>query len=336
MNELTVYMQLLKGANIGNLSFANNIATAYSKLIERSEVPPQGMAKIYAEIIGFYGSILEEDEEEYFKKVLQNNESQLIIDFLRLLDVRYADYFLEMISERRETVEIVYEDVSKRVKIAMSDEEIVAIKKAESLLDIVLASNLWKKITVNERNAIIELKKATKDNLIKYLLQKFGSREDTEDVWIEAQVAFRKNLTKLPHEKGFYQWRPIDSPDAPAASIKTYFLTICRNKWVDSLRKVKALGNISELPNELSDMKYENPQYEREYLSRKMKFAISKLPEKCQKIIVPKWLGGKNGEVLSSKELSVVTGYAIGTIDSNHKKCLQQLGTIWKNINLKD
>ncbi len=340
MNDLTLYTKLLKGANIGSLSFANSLATTYSKMIENGDILPQNRLNIYGELIGFYGTMMEESEEKDLENLLQNADNQKTVSHLKLLDANYTDYFLELISERRERIEIIYEDVSKRIKIAMIDDEITEIKKAESLSDFTLAGEIWKKIAKNENIAIQELKHETQKSLVNYMAKNSGNEEDAKDIWAEAQSEFRKILGKLPHESGFYQWQSSNDKDEKTASIKTFFFRICKMRWLDELRRLKRIdnkqGNIIKRYYEPIEEDSLNEKHEKEYISRQVRFAITKLQAKCQKIIIPKWFGGKNGEVLSSKELSSAIGYAVGTIDNNYKNCLQELKTIWNNINLNN
>lgn len=334
MTEQTLYTGLLKGAIIGTLPYANSLAETYANMIENGRINYENKPNIFSELILYYGDMLEEEEERDLSVLLKSTNKQALTERLNNLERDYREYFLELISERREKVEIVYQDLTQREKIIIEDEEIKSIKKAESLADANSAGNILKKIARNENEAIMHLHQETFAKINHHIIQNSGTGDDAGDIWSKSSIEFRKKLDKRPREKGYYEWRPAKSKALNNASIYTFFLGICIRRWLDELkkRKVEINPKNSDLLIELSKENSETEEfYEQEYLKFKIRIAIQKLGETCQKIINGRWFGGPFGEGLSSKELATETGLSEGYINNKHKSCLEQLREILTN-----
>jgi DNA-directed RNA polymerase specialized sigma24 family protein len=335
MNEQTLYINLLKGAVIGTLPYANSLATSYADLIKNGKIVKEKKANIYPELIFYYGDMMDGEEEKELENLLQNTDNQTLCERLSNVESQYEDYFIEMISERRKIVERIYQDVTNRSNIAINDDEILAIKKSESLNNAFDAGQIWKKIQRNENDAIKNLYTQTYQKVNHHILQNSGDEEDSVDIWSETQAEFRRKLNHSPDDKGYYQWRPVSNNSEEKASILTFFIGICRMRWRDILRmknKIEAKEDdvISEfyqqeIGNDLDDF------YEQEHLKNRIRTAIKQLLNPCQEIVLGKWFGGEFGEGLTSKDLALQLNYKAGTIDNLHRGCLENLREILKS-----
>lgn len=327
MNEQTLYLNLLKGAIIGNLPYANYLATSYANLIKHGKIVNETKANIYPELIFYYGDMMDSKEENELEELLQNPDSQPLYKRLMLVESQYEDYFIEMISERRKTVERIYEDVTNRSNITISDDEILAIKRAESLKKAFDVGLVWKKIQRNENEAIKNLYAQTFQKVNHHILQNSGDEEDSLDIWSNVQAEFKRKLTKLPEEKGYFQWRPVANNLIEKASIITFFIKICTMRWLDVLRKKK--NENEHQKNILNEyLQDECESYDddgNDFLKNRIRIAIEQLRIPCQKIVTGKWFGGEFGEGLTSRELSPLINYSPGTIDNLHGGCLDDL-----------
>lgn len=334
MTEQTLYTRLLKGAIIGTLPYADSLAESYANMIENGKINYENKPNIFSELILYYGDMLEEEEERDLSDLLKSANKQALTERLNNLERDYREYFLELISERREKVEIVYQDITQREKITIEDEEIISIKKAESLTDASSAGSVLKKIVRNENEAIMHLYQETFAKINHHISLNSGTRDDAGDIWSKSSIEFRKKLDKIPKEKGYYEWRPAKNKFLNNASIYTFYIGICIRRWLDELRKRKIEINPknSDLLIELSKENSETEDfYEKEHLKFRIRAAIKKLDKTCQKIINGRWFGGPFGEGLSSKELALETGLSEGYINNKHKSCLEQLREILTN-----
>jgi RNA polymerase sigma factor (sigma-70 family) len=194
------------------------------------------------------------------------------------------------------------------------------------------AGEVWKKIQRNENDAIKNLYTQTYQKVNHHILQNSGEEEDSVDIWNRTQTEFRRKLNKNPDDKGYYQWRPVSNHAIEKASILTFFIRICRMRWLDVLRmKDKIDTREEEVLSEFYQQENGNDLddfYEQEHLKNRIRTAIKKLLNPCQEIVLGKWFGGEFGEGLTSKDLALQINYRAGTIDNLHRGCLDNLREI--------
>ncbi len=340
MTEEILYTSLLKGAIIGDLPYANYMAYGYAKQIKNNQLLGQNIQTIYNKLIINYGNLLEEKEEEDLELLLQSSDKQPIIDYLLYLEEIYNPYFLRLISKRCHEVQLVYDNITSRIKSwHFEDKEIKDLKTAESSGDFDLAGSIYKKIESNNNSAIIELHEKTEHPVEHYIKSRNGTKEDSDATWSTAFSSFSKRLKIIPHKPiivGFYEWRPIDTDKQQKATIFTYFIEICHHKWIDEVRRrtriarreVEGLSdNYPILGGSIDEI---NDFYDFEDLKFRLRRAIDRLGDTCKKIINSKYFGGKFGDGQTSKETAQEIGIVAGTIDNKHPKCLEELRRLMK------
>ena len=333
MTEQALYTGLLKGSNIGSLPFADFLATTYSDMIERGIL--LNFTNIFSNLIYYYGDMMEEADEQEIENILQSSDKQIVFQKLKALEKDYSEYFLDLISERRGNVERIYQDITQRTNKVMTDDEIVAIKKAESMADVSEAGRIWKAIVKKENLAIHFLHQNTFGQIKHYILQNNGNEDDANDNWIKTQLELNKKLKKAPNAEGYYEWRPTTTIFTESTSIQTFFYKISKMRWLDILRSRKREEQvyqdalISEDYEALSIEDYEKREAN-DTLRLKLETAIAQLGNRCPEILMGKWFGGQFGDGLTSKELAQQINISSGTIDNRHKGCLDDLRVILK------
>jgi DNA-directed RNA polymerase specialized sigma24 family protein len=336
MNEQTLYKGLLEGAIIGSVNYADKLATLYAKMINNSEVSKKNYHYIYEKIILAYGDILEENEEEELRLILEKWDAELIVRKLKTIEESYSAYFLEVISEGREKIEIIYQEVTSRIGTVSFDlTEVKNIKKAESLQDIDLAGKVWKKIVENDNFAAWELYENTYSSVVHYVKNNNGNNEESDDIWNTAFLEFREKLNKLTNQDGYYKWQGTKKNQEDKANLMTFFILICQRRWLDKLRQLNRIsqkqGDILKEFYQEADTDTVGEYNNQEYLKDRIKKAVVILKGICQEIINGKWFGGEFGERISSKELALAIGYSKGYINNQHPKCLDDLKIILQN-----
>lgn len=333
MTEQALYTVLLKGSNIGSLPFADSLAITYTDMIEKGSI--QNFTKIFPDLIYYYGDMMEEADEQEMENILQSSDKQAVSQKLRALEKDYGEYFLDLISERRENVERIYQDITQRTNKVMSDDEIVAIKKAESMADVSEAGRIWKAIVKKENIAIHFLYQNTIEQTRHYILQNSGDEDNAKDNWNKTQLELNKKLKKAPNTEGYYEWRPTTTVFTESTSIQTFFYKISKMRWLDILRSRKREEQVYQ--DALIGKDYEAlsiEEYEKreanDALRLKLETAIAQLGNRCPEILMGKWFGGQYGDGLTSKELAQQINLSSGTIDNRHKGCLDDLRIILK------
>ena len=317
---------------MGNLRYADNLATRVADLIEKANPPGANIAAFTSDLIYYYGDMLEEHEEQALESAAILEGNPALPDLLRALEAKYAGYFLEMLSGRREKVETVYNDVTARSNVLIDDEDIHSIKRCESLGEAEDAGNIFKKILRHEKDATIELYRKSIHQVESHVVKNSGEKDEAPELWSVAQCEFRRKLDKKPADKGYYQWRPADAGVFVKTSIFTYFMSICHYRWLDFLRK-KATEHrhqkkmYEELKSDYHDQAVYVPGEESDLRSSIVE-AIEQLSKPCREVVTGKWFGGDYGDGLSSKELAVRIGYSPGSIDNLHPGCLKKLRLI--------
>jgi RNA polymerase sigma factor (sigma-70 family) len=141
-----------------------------------------------------------------------------------------------------------------------------------------------------------------------------GSREDAEDVIMEGIAALLKNI-----KAGRYEVQDT-------ARLKTYFLRICRNIWVDELKRKKRARPVINLEDvDLEDLEggyydalEEDTMSERQKLVRNLFYEASGT---CQKVLRLFYY-----ENLSHDEIAQLMGYKNPETSKTQKmKCLAKL-----------
>jgi RNA polymerase sigma factor (sigma-70 family) len=308
------------------------LAEIYAKQISNTSIDESKIPNIELHILEKYDVLLDEEEEKEFGNLLKSLDSQKISNFLFNLELMYREYFLEQVSERRASVEIVYQDVTERTKLKIEDEEITDIKKAESQNDYLLAWKVCKQIKYHETKSINQLYAETNQAVNHYVVNHSGNEEDSEETWCISFNEFRRKLMKKPKESGFYEWRPVELEKQKPAKVSTYFIGICFRRWLDELRRRKYIM-VKEPPIfEPIDLNFSedgiNDFYERQDLRYRLKIAIHQLSATCQKIIEGRWFGGSFGDGLETKELSKEINLAVGSINNKYTRCFDQLREI--------
>jgi hypothetical protein len=333
MNEQTLYKSLLEGAIIGKINYADRLATLYANMIKKHEISPKNHTHIFERVILFYGDMLEQEEEEELRLGLTAWNIEVIITKLKVIEEIYSSYFLELISEGREKIEIIYQEVNERIGNACFDlTNVTEIKKAESLKDIELAGEAWKKIVKNENIATLKLYEKTHHSIQHYVFEKYGSKTESDDIWYSSFLEFRKKLNKGIQEEGYYRWEGTKQNHDERASITSFFIMICQRRWLSKIEKIMKNNNSSDKEVNIDEQEFDRylagEEDSQELLKYKMVKAISKLKTICQEIINGKWFGGEFGERISSKELALKIGYSEGYINNQHPKCLDDLKAV--------
>lgn len=330
MNEQTLYTSLLKGVIIGKLSYANSLATYYSKWLGGKEINSYLKPKIIDELKAFYGSIMEPEDELEMEDLFNQSDKNNLIAFLKNLEENYNPYFLSLIAKRRNKVDTIYIDVFDRTKLVIEDDDIHEIKLAESNKNALLAGIVWKKITEKERIAFTYFRDQSFPKVNHLVVNNSGNQHDTKDIWAKATCELLRKLERVPGVKGYYEWRPINTDNIIKTGIFTYFITICKNRWLDVLRKKGKEINFEE--GSIYDEVERKEAIQEEETDLRPSFeilkAIQQLPESCQKIIIGKYFGGTEGIGMTSKELSLESGLAVGYINNIHQSCLDKLRNI--------
>ena len=330
MNEQTLYTSLLKGVIIGKLSYANSLATYYSKWLGGKEINSYLKPKIIDQLKAFYGSIMEPEDELEMEDLFNQSDKNNLIAFLENLEENYNPYFLSLIAKRRNKVDTIYIDVFDRTKLVIEDDDIHEIKLAESNKNALLAGTIWKKIIENERDTITYFYKQTFKKVNHLVVGNSRSQDEANLVWVKAMIVLLNKLEKMPEVEGYYEWRPISTNEHEKASIFTYFIEICKYRWLDILRKKGKEIHFEEgIMYDEVEIKEAIQEEETDLRpSFKILKAIQQLPESCQKVIIGKYFGGTEGIGITSKELSLESGLAVGYINNIHQSCLDKLRNI--------
>lgn len=326
MNEQQLYTSLLKGANIGQLPCADSYAETNAQALGKTTFTEERMEILYTRVIQDYGVLMEEEEEEEFKKLTESRDQKKIAGFLADLEKGYREYFIDLVSDRRKRVELVLEELSGRTQLFIHDEDITQIKKAEAQKSYPEVWRTYKTIRQADEKGSRLLYMETRSSVANYVRMNSGNDDDAVDIWSVGFHEFRKKLCKRPGEPGYYQWRPVTTEKEEKASIKTYFIRICRMRWLDVLRRISPQAG-TESPDDHDGLRGTEEEEEmREMFSR----AIAKLDEKCRKIVHAKFYGGNDGEGLSRKEIAQETGMKISYISKNQQECIAKLTKLYK------
>lgn len=336
MDEKLVYTGLLKGANIGNVEYSDLYAETASIFLKSGNFNVEKIDEIHTKIITKYGVILEEDEEKSFYQIIKARDLKGIIEFLENLEKTYRLYFIELISERRKKVERIFEEINQRTKIYLKDDEITDIKKAESHENFFKIVEVYRYIQLLEVKNINLLYKETYNSVYHHIQNNMGDNSDADETWIIAQTEFNNKLRKEPGISGYYEWRPIKVENSDKASLKTYFVKICKMRWLDELRrrKVRASTSIEEFGFGTFSQDSINDFYEKLDLKYKMKSAINKLDKTCKAIIEGKYFGGEFEDGMENNDLAKEINLSVGHIKNMHKNCLEELGELYRKEKL--
>lgn len=140
-----------------------------------------------------------------------------------------------------------------------------------------------------------------------YVQKNSGSEDDAKDIFQDGLIALLKNL-----QQGEYK---------SSSTIKSYLFAICKNTWLQQLRKMK---KNQELLPEISEENgiEEKLALEERYKLMKQKFSL--LGEECQKILIQFYYDKK-----SMKELQEIYNLSSEQAAKNKKsRCLKKLSTL--------
>lgn len=109
-----------------------------------------------------------------------------------------------------------------------------------------------------------------KEDFIKKVQQKGGSLHDAQDAFQNGVIAFEKSL-----RKGDFKGK---------GELKAYFMTIAKNRWIDSTRKKKELflmetDYVEPMGEDIEDMYIEAEK------QKYIKQALSLLEERCEQML---------------------------------------------------
>lgn len=141
----------------------------------------------------------------------------------------------------------------------------------------------------------------------RYILNKGGSPEDFKDLYQEAIIDFREQV--------------IQNQYRGTTSIRSYLFTLCKNKWVNRLRRKKRFEEVMTVsPQMLSS----NPEIQQDIVEIEaivMGLMEDHLGEKCRKLLIF-YLYDK----MSMSDVSKKLGYADAQNVANKKvKCIKRL-----------
>ncbi len=328
MDEQTLYTTLLKGSMIGSLKYEGSHALVYAKYAKENDLQKINLE----EVINKFGNLLEEEEELELEELFVKNECLELIEKFKEIDEKYGLYFLEKISQKREFVELVYQDVLARTNIFIDDEDIKNIKTIECLKKWEDAHFILQKIVSNDEKAIIHFYKKHKDSIKHLVFSKNGDESDADMVMNWSLSDFKLILVKLPEANNYFQWQPVKTEHEVKANLFTYFYKMCTYKWIDVLRKKIRYNNplvdIEGYENFFGvDDLIDDPYHQKKLIVRK---AIEKLSNKCKKMYLGDWQDNFednfNVEILAQK-----SGNSIGTIYNKNVDCMNELRELVKS-----
>lgn len=330
MDEKSIYISLLKGAVFEPLSINDTVIKSIIDELDASQTIDYDL--VYNQIISTYGDLLEPSQEQELLEHIHKLDDKRIRQMLGYIQTLYPIYFIEQLATRRKQIENIYQEISER-NILIEDDEITALKKIESTQDFELGKIVFRKIKIQDNKAIIALHDESYAKIENHILGNSGNKLDAEEHWSDCFLEFRTKLRRKPSEKGYYAWRKKGIKTNKEAALITFFIGICKNRWIDKLRKRPDI-NISFIENyffdERYDLDYDFDAYDDKLqLLSQLKEAIEKLSKTCQNIIKGKWL-----DELKSKELSQKIGLSTGYIDNEHVRCIKQLQKLMVKQNL--
>lgn len=143
-------------------------------------------------------------------------------------------------------------------------------------------------------------------NLEVYIIQNSGSEEDAKDIYQEGFLAVWRNIQ-------LEKFNP-NTEDEFAA----YLIRVCKNKWIDQLRKNKTRQfDQSKEPDTLTTIIEEDVQ--EKYIDEVIHH-FQKLGEKCRNILNMYYYKKK-----SMKEISLILKITEASAKNNKYRCLQKL-----------
>lgn len=146
-----------------------------------------------------------------------------------------------------------------------------------------------------------------------------GTEEDAKDVIMDGIYALIKNL-----QVGRYELRP-------GARLKSYFIRICKNIWMDKMKSKAFRAQVSVPVEEILKKQQESPEelLDEEILTERQRFIEQLLLHsggKCKELLKAYYYEG-----LSHEEIAKKLGYANANSSKTQKlKCINKLRAIVK------
>jgi RNA polymerase sigma factor (sigma-70 family) len=140
---------------------------------------------------------------------------------------------------------------------------------------------------------------------LKFVLNNSGLEEDAKELYQEAVI--------LLYEKS------LDPTFTLTCSIKTYIYSICRNKWLNELRKKKKVIDIEYYQEDLAHDTSENEQFD--VKQKKVVDTILGMGDPCQSLLI-----GYYYDKLSFEHLAQKMNYQSPNVAKQQKyRCLERL-----------
>lgn len=172
---------------------------------------------------------------------------------------------------------------------------------------------------MRQRNPVLEPSSAIYENhapaILAYLLRRLGSREDAEDILLEVFTVVLEKETFLRQDN---------------SSLRSWLLTIARNKVVDHYRRA---GRSPHVP--LADVEekiYESEEHEpeqvflRQEIYKQLRTHVRELPEKQQEILQLRF-----GEGLRCAEIAQIVGRSERAARTLLYRALKRLRNLYDN-----
>jgi len=142
------------------------------------------------------------------------------------------------------------------------------------------------------------------DTIKGYVIQNSGSEDDAKDVFQEGLIALISNLNKNKFQG--------------KSALKSYLFSICKNLWLQKIRKEKKTENIKSL----EEVPYEETDKDdKEKMFEAMQHQFKKLGGKCQQILIEFYY-----KKHSIKKLQEIYGLGSAQAAKNKKsRCLKKL-----------
>ncbi|MEM1135673.1 MAG: sigma-70 family RNA polymerase sigma factor [Bacteroidota bacterium] len=171
-------------------------------------------------------------------------------------------------------------------------------------------------ISQKDNHTFLYLYEKYKDRIISMVKKNSGNEDDALDIFQEGLIALWTNISQG-------KFKVQDN-----AKIATYFYTLCRNIWINKLRKSKNIQSIednSQLEDE-TDVSAMEEFYEQ---IKKLENLFAKLSESCKKLLNLFYY-----EKISLKEISIQLDITEKTAKNNKYRCMQNLRSIYRTENL--
>jgi RNA polymerase sigma factor (sigma-70 family) len=136
-------------------------------------------------------------------------------------------------------------------------------------------------------------------------------------------VADRELAEDLVHDGFVAVWRKIDRFDPARGSLRSWLLTVVRNRAIDRIRSVRPSVEVAEADEQALLRSGPNPTWEAaiQHMSASdLRLAIETLPDEQRQAIELAYFGGK-----TYREIATITGVPQGTANGRLRLALAKL-----------